>query len=44
MKWTIIKDKFDTLDIDIRLHPGEGTVTSDTIRLRVGSKFVNPAV
>lgn len=44
MKWTIIKDKLDTLDIDIRLHPGEGTVVSDTIRFRVGSEFVNPNV
>ena len=44
MKWTIIKDKFDTIYIDIMLHPGEGTVASDTIRLRVGSKFVNPVI
>ena len=43
MTYTIIRDLFD-LNLTVRLHPGEGTVASDTIQLRVGSEFVNPNV
>ena len=34
----------DELYIDITLHPGEGTVESDTIRRKVNSEFENPQI